>query len=96
MAAGVVLCHQPAFAQEPAPGTLLISTAALADTMFEETVMLVVHHDDDGSIAIMINRPTNLAPAEVFPDIEGAGSYTGVLYFGGPLSPSRPYLLGRR
>lgn len=94
-AAAIGLCT-PAFSQEPGPGTLLISTAALEGTMFEKTVLLVVHHDDDGSIAIMINRPTHLAPTEIFPDLEGAASYTGVLYFGGPVSPTRPYLLTRR
>jgi len=94
-AASLAVCRSAA-AQEPAPGTLLISTAALENSIFAETVLLVLHHDDDGSIAIMINRPTNLAPAEVFPDIEGAGSYTGVLYFGGPVSPARPFILTRR
>jgi putative transcriptional regulator len=87
---------QPATAQTPGRGTLLISTDSLAGTMFEETVVLVVHHDDDGSIGIMINRPTNLQPSAVFPDIAGAASYTGVLYFGGPLAPTRPYLLARQ
>ena len=75
---------------------LMISTEALAGTMFEETVMLIVHHDSDGTIGIMINRPTNLELAEVYPDVEGAGSYTGVVWFGGPLAPARPFLLSRR
>ena len=96
LAAAALLLSQSALAQEPARGSLLISTAALAGTMFEETVLLVVHHDDDGSIGIMINRPTNLNPAQIFPDIEGAASYTGVVYFGGPLSPGRPFLIARR
>lgn len=58
--------------------------------------MLLVHHDDDGSIGIMINRPTNLQPAEVYPDITGAATYDGALYFGGPLASNRPFLLARR
>lgn len=95
LAAGLAL-SQSVFAQTPGRGTILISTEALEGTIFEETVVLVVHHDADGSIGIMINRPTNLQPAEVFPDIAGAASYTGVLYFGGPLAPSRPFLLTRR
>lgn len=96
LAAVLVLLWQSAAAQEIGRGSLLISTAALDGTLFEETVLLIVHHDEDGSIGIMINRPTNLTPVEVFPDLEGAGSYTGVLYFGGPLTPGRPFLIARR
>jgi putative transcriptional regulator len=96
MAALLALAWQSAAAQEIGRGSLLISTDALDGTIFEKTVLLIVHHDEDGSIGIMINRPTNLTPAEVFPDIEGAGSYTGVLYFGGPLTPGRPLLIARR
>jgi putative transcriptional regulator len=95
-AAVCVLLWQSAAAQDVGRGTLLISTEALDGTLFEATVLLVVHHDEDGSIGIMINRPTNLVPAAVFPDIEGAGSYTGVVYFGGPLTPGRPFLITRR
>jgi len=96
LAALLILLWQSAAAQEIGRGSLLIATEALDGTLFEETVLLIVHHDEDGSIGIMINRPTNLAPATVFPDIEGAGSYTGVLYFGGPLTPGRPFLIARR
>ncbi|MGD2166784.1 MAG: YqgE/AlgH family protein [Gammaproteobacteria bacterium] len=95
LATGLLLWHTTS-AQSIDRGTLLISTDSLAGTMFAETLVLVVHHDDDGSIGIMINRPTNLQPADVFPDIAGAGSYTGKLYFGGPLAPGRPFVLARR
>lgn len=93
--AGIALC-QAAGAQSLARGELIVSTAALDGTMFEETIMLLVHHDDDGTIGIMINRPTNLQPAEVYPDITGTASYDGALYFGGPLASNRPFLLARR
>lgn len=94
LAAGLALSHS-ALAQNLTRGSVLISSESLAGTMFERTIMLIVHHDEDGTIGIMINRPTTLAPAEVFPDIAGAGSYAGVLYFGGPLAPARPFLLAR-
>jgi putative transcriptional regulator len=84
-----------ASAQSLSRGSLLLSTESLTGTMFERTVMLIVHHDDDGTIGIMINRPTSLQPADVFPDTAGAGSYEGVLYFGGPLAPARPFMLSR-
>ena len=76
-------------------GNLLVATPALADTTFSETVLLVIHHDEDGSIAIMINRPTNLAPARVFPEIGTSSDYDGPLYFGGPVSTTRAFVLSR-
>jgi len=94
----VAIClavSQFASAQGLGRGTLLVSGEPLSGTMFAETIMLIVHHDDDGTIGIMINRPTNLRPADVFPDIAGVESYTGVLYFGGPMAPARPFLLAR-
>jgi putative transcriptional regulator len=94
LAAGLAFSHSVS-AQSLTRGSVLISTESLAGTMFERTVMLIVHHDEDGTIGIMINRPTTLQPAEVFPDITGAQSYDGVLYFGGPLAPARPFLLTR-
>lgn len=77
-------------------GTLLVATPALEGTSFEDTVLLVLHHDDDGALALMINRPTNLGPGEVFSEAAPYADYTGPVFFGGPITPTRGYMLLRR
>jgi putative transcriptional regulator len=77
-------------------GALLVSTPALEGTSFEDTVLLVLHHDDDGALALMINRPTNLGPSAVFGEAEAYADFMGPVFFGGPITPTRGYMLLRR
>jgi len=85
-----------AHAQEIGNGSLLISSPELTDPNFSHSVVLVLRHDDNGAIGVVINRVTSLAPAKVFPDLAGTlGNYQGKLYRGGPLAPSRMLFLVR-
>jgi putative transcriptional regulator len=85
-----------AAAQSLDRGALLVATPALEGTTFEGTVLLVLHHDDEGALALMINRPTNLGPGEVFSDAVSYADYAGKVFFGGPITPTRGYMLLRR
>lgn len=89
--------HAPLAGQEIANGTLLVASAKLADANFARTVVLVLRHDDEnGTVGLILNRPTNLAPAEVFPELAaGVGEYTGRLFRGGPITPTRVLFLVR-
>lgn len=42
---------------ESLSGKLLVAAGSLADPNFARTVVLVVHHDDDGAFGLVINRP---------------------------------------
>lgn len=86
----------PSLAQSIANGTLLVASPELADPNFARTVVLVLRHDDDGTIGIIVNRPTNLVPATVFPELAaGIGGYTGRLFRGGPIAATRVLYLVR-
>jgi putative transcriptional regulator len=86
----------PAHAQGVADGMLLIASAGIKDPNFSRTVVLVLRHDDNGTIGVVVNRPTTLEPAVVFPELAtGVGTYTGTLYRGGPVSPARLLFLVR-
>ena len=86
----------PIAAQTLGDGVLLIASPELTDVNFARAVVLVLRHDDNGTIGIVVNRPTNLAPATVFPELsEGIGSYTGTLFRGGPIDPTRVLMLVR-
>ena len=58
--------------------------------MFARSVVLVLRHDDEGTIGVVLNRPTNLVPATIFPELkDGIGGYAGNLFRGGPIAPTR-------
>jgi putative transcriptional regulator len=80
----------PAAAQSLATGSLLVASPELSDPMFARSVVLVLRHDDQGTLGVVLNRPTNLVPATIFPELgAGIGSYEGHLFRGGPIAPTR-------
>jgi putative transcriptional regulator len=86
----------PASAQSIADGMLLVASPMLEDPNFSRTVVLVLRHDGNGTLGVVVNRPTTLEPAVVFPELAtGVGAYTGRLYRGGPVSPARVLFLVR-
>jgi putative transcriptional regulator len=93
--AGPFAARLQAQQQAPAAGKLLIAAPELDGSGFGSTVVLLVHHNDEGTIGLMINRPTEIEPASAFPDSELLRDYEGRLYFGGPVAAARPLLLVR-
>ncbi len=86
----------PAPAAGVADGTLLIASPDLADPNFAHTVVLVLRSDTNGTIGVILNRPTTLVPAKIFPELAASvGAYTGKLFRGGPVAPSRLLFLVR-
>jgi len=86
----------PAYAQTIGSGTLLVASPALSDVNFARAVVLVIQNDDNGTVGVVLNRPTNLVPATVFPELaQGIGQYEGHLFRGGPVAPSRLLYLVR-
>ena len=79
-----------------ADGTLLIASPELEDPNFAHTVLLVLRNDTNGAIGVILNRPTTLVPAKIFPELAASvGSYTGKLFRGGPVTSSRLLFLVR-
>ncbi|WP_238993185.1 YqgE/AlgH family protein [Nocardioides caldifontis] len=72
--------------EEPAAGRLLVATPALADPNFSHTVVLLLDHDDDGTLGVVVNRPTSVAVASVLPDWAVAVEPPEVLFEGGPVN----------
>lgn len=80
----------PAAAQTLGNGTLLVASPQLTDATFARAVVLVLRHDENGTIGIMLNRPTNIAPAAVLPELASSvGTYEGKLFRGGTIAPTR-------
>ncbi|CAM5668657.1 hypothetical protein SSPIM334S_04304 [Streptomyces spiroverticillatus] len=67
-------------------GRLLVATPALADPNFDRAVVLLIDHDDKGSLGVVLNRPTAVGVDQILaPWAELAGA-PGVVFRGGPVS----------
>ena len=67
-------------------GRLLVATPELGDGTFGRSVVLVLDHDDDGALGVVINRPTPVDVAEVLPTWQPLACEPGVLFQGGPVA----------
>lgn len=65
---------------QPAAGRYLVASESMPDPRFRQTVILLVSHDDKGTLGVVINRPSEVPLADA---IEGAGA--GRLFVGGPV-----------
>lgn len=68
------------------PGSLLVATASLADPNFERSVVLLLDHDESGSLGVVLNRPSPVPVGEVLSDWQALAASPGVLFHGGPVA----------
>ena len=76
-------------------GSLLVSTPALHDPTFRRTVVLLLDHDEDGALGVVLNRPTEIPVAEVLPGWTGHVSDPEVVFAGGPVAQDSALGLAR-
>ena len=78
-------------------GQLLVATPEIRDWRFQETVILIVRHDAEGALGIVINKPIGNPPLAQLLDSIGQDSdgITGRvrLFYGGPLHPEIGFIL---
>lgn len=75
-------------------GRLLVSTPDLRDAHFDRTVVLVVEHDPDGALGLILNRPSGTTVGEVLPNWERMVADPPVVFAGGPVDGSAAICLG--
>ncbi|MDH4160300.1 MAG: YqgE/AlgH family protein [Actinomycetota bacterium] len=66
-------------------GSLLVATPSLVDPSFNRTVVLLVDHDEDGALGVVLNRPTRVDVSEILPGWQDPASQPGVVFHGGPV-----------
>ena len=64
-------------------GRLLISEPSLSDNEFFKSVILLTHHDQNESIGLILNQPTNININEILQDIPLSNF---PVYIGGPVA----------
>lgn len=67
-------------------GRLLVATPMLRDPNFVRTVILVLDHDGDGTLGVVVNRPTELPVTSVLAPWTEFVSEPDVLFEGGPVA----------
>ena len=76
-------------------GSLLIAVPALYEPNFYRTTVLVCDHDDEGSLGLVLNRPTEAPVAEYLPGWDEYLADPPVVFVGGPVSPETAVGLAR-
>ena len=79
-----------------ARGRLLVATPELQDPNFRRTVVLMLEHNDDGALGLVLNRPTDTTLATALPGWADHAAAPAVVFVGGPVQPEAAIGLARR
>ena len=67
------------------PGVLLVASPMLGDPNFRRTVVYVLDHRTDGSVGVVLNRPSDVTLLDVLPQWFDLASAPRTLFVGGPV-----------
>ncbi len=70
----------------PVAGRLLVAAPAMADPNFARTVVFLIDHDEEGTLGVVLNRPSHVPVGAVLPSWDGRTTGTDVLFDGGPVA----------
>ena len=76
-------------------GQLLIAGPTLLDPNFWRTVVLIVEHNAEGALGLVLNRPSEATVSETIPQLEELLDRDDVVYHGGPVGSSALIVLAR-
>ena len=68
-------------------GRLLLATPPLGDPNFDRTVVLMLEHNDEGALGLVLNRPTVEDEVPGLAPWFGVASEPAVVFRGGPVEP---------
>jgi putative transcriptional regulator len=74
------------------PG-FLIADPELEDPNFRMTVVALIHHDDQGSFGLVLNRPGEMLLADLLPEFQKSPNARAQVYLGGPVEQNRLFAL---
>jgi len=74
---------------DPRAGRLLVATPLLEDPSFRRAVVLLVEHEiTEGTLGIVLNRPTQIGVDQVLEQWTDLATEPSVVFKGGPVSPN--------
>jgi putative transcriptional regulator len=80
----------------PDRGRLLVAAPSLDDPNFARTVVYLLDCSDDGSLGVVLNRPSGTPVDEIVPGWGDLASPPSVVFVGGPVGSSGALCLARR
>ncbi|MFO7548998.1 MAG: YqgE/AlgH family protein [Acidimicrobiia bacterium] len=69
-------------------GSLLVASPLLLDPNFVRAVIYLLHHDDEGAVGVVLNRPSEEPVTAHLPAWSGALVDPAVVFVGGPVEPA--------
>ncbi len=74
---------------------LLLALPQVQDPFFHKSVVLLLHHQDEGSLGFIVNRPTGVKISDILEDLDlpWLGDESSLAFFGGPVQPQVGTLL---
>ena len=74
-------------------GQYLISGKWLRDPNFYKTVVLMVEHNAQGAMGLVVNRPSSVTVAHALSEHFNLPETDDLVYVGGPVEPSALFVL---
>jgi putative transcriptional regulator len=78
-----------------AKGMLLIAHPSMEDPNFRHTVVLLLDHGQEGTLGIILNRPTDIPLSQALPDLAALKGTAHRLFVGGPVATDQMTMLAR-
>jgi len=72
---------------EPRRGCLLVATPLLEDPNFRRSVIFMIAHGEEGSLGLVLNRPSTRSLEPLFPEWLTPGMTSPKVFVGGPVQP---------
>ena len=67
------------------PGSLLVAGPGLQDPNFRRTVVYIIEHRGEGTLGVVLNRPSTVPVHEVLPNWAGHTAAPHAMFIGGPV-----------
>jgi putative transcriptional regulator len=75
-------------------GRLLVASPLMGDPNFERSVVLMLEHDDESALGLVLTDPTTTAVGQMLPQWASLTSEPDVFFLGGPVSYESVISLG--
>ncbi|MCL4422909.1 MAG: YqgE/AlgH family protein [Actinobacteria bacterium] len=76
-------------------GRLLVALPQLRDPNFDRTVVLVLEHNEEGALGLVLNRPSQTEVSDPLPRWGDLSAPPPVVFVGGPVAPGAAICLAR-
>jgi putative transcriptional regulator len=76
-------------------GSLLVASPVLTDPHFDRSVVVVVDHDEEGAVGLVLNRPSELRVFALLPVWSDLAADPQVVFEGGPVAGESALALAR-